>query len=298
MTDRTVTVTGSVSETARAKINLALHVTARREDGYHELDSLVAFAGVGDELSITPADETTLNVTGPFAAQLANVSGNIVLDAVAAIQQAWPRQFHHVAMSLTKNLPVASGIGGGSADAAAVLRGLQKLFGPVEDREILGEIALKLGADVPVCHLQQACRMTGIGQELKVLGGNPSFAAVLVNPGIAVSTPEVFAELGLKAGAPAMPGMPQLPATAGRQDWVNWLENCRNDLQAPSIALVPEIGIVLNAIGAAPGCLLHRMSGSGATCFGLFEDDQSAQRAAGALATFSDSWWVSPTVIS
>lgn len=291
-------VTEFVTETACAKINLALHVTARRDDGYHELDSLVAFADVGDELTIAPAGETSLEITGPFASQLPDISENIVLDAVEAMRQAWPLQIACVAISLTKNLPVASGIGGGSADAAAILRGLQQLFGPVEGREILENIAVKLGADVPVCHLQQACRMSGIGQELSVLGDGPSFAAVLVNPGIAISTPEVFAALGLKAGAPAMSGMPQLPATAKGEDWISWLADCRNDLQPPAISLVPEIETVLNAIGSAPGCLMHRMSGSGATCFGLFEDRQSAQRAAKELSTLNNNWWVYPTTIA
>lgn len=298
MTARQVAVTESVSETAGAKINLALHVTARRDDGYHELDSLVVFADVGDVLTITPADETSLEIRGPFAPQLSDISSNIVLDAVDAMQQAWPLQFASVAISLTKNLPVASGIGGGSADAAAVLRGLQQLFGPVGDREILENISLKLGADVPVCHLQQACRMTGIGQELSALGDGPSFAAVLVNPGIAVSTPEVFAALGLQAGAPAMSGLPPLPAAARRQDWISWLADCRNDLQAPAISVVPEIATVLNAIGSAPGSLMHRMSGSGATCFGLFEDQQSAQRAAKELSAPNNNWWVCPTTIA
>ncbi|MDH3741781.1 MAG: 4-(cytidine 5'-diphospho)-2-C-methyl-D-erythritol kinase, partial [Hyphomicrobiales bacterium] len=200
--------------------------------------------------------------------------------------------------SLTKNLPVASGIGGGSADAAAVLRGLQQLFGPVEERGRFEEIALQLGADVPVCCLQKACRMSGIGQQLAVLGDGPSFAAVMVNPGIAVSTPEVFAALGLKPGTPAMSGLPRLPDATTRKDWIGWLAECRNDLQAPAISLVPEVDVVLNAIGAAPGCLLHRMSGSGATCFGVFEDQRSAQRAAGDLSALNENWWVRPTTIA
>lgn len=291
-------ITDFVSETACAKINLALHVTGRRDDGYHELDSLVAFADVGDVLNIAPTGETSLEINGPFAPKLTNVAGNIVLDAVEAMQQAWPLQFAAVAISLTKNLPVASGIGGGSADAAAVLRGMQQLFGPVEDRGMLADIALKLGADVPVCHLQQACRMSGIGQELSALGEGPSFAAVLVNPGIAISTPDVFAALGLKAGASAMSGMPKLPATAVRKDWISWLADCRNDLQTPAISLVPEIQTVLAAIGSAPGSLLHRMSGSGATCFGLFEDQQSAQSAAKELQALNNNWWVQPAVIA
>ncbi|NNE24920.1 MAG: 4-(cytidine 5'-diphospho)-2-C-methyl-D-erythritol kinase [Rhizobiales bacterium] len=287
-----------MTETARAKINLALHVTARRGDGYHELDSLVAFAAIGDELTITPASRTTLQITGPFAAQLTGADGNIVLDAVEAMRQAWPHQFAPVAISLTKKLPVASGIGGGSADAAGVLRGLQQLFGPVEERARLKKIALQLGADVPVCCLQRACRMSSIGQQLEVLGDGPSFAAVMVNPGIAVSTPEVFAALGLMPGTPAMPGLPPLPATPARQDWIGWLAQCRNDLQAPAISLVPEIDVVLKSIGAAPGCLMHRMSGSGATCFGVFEDQSSAQRAADELSALNKNWWVRATTIA
>ena len=287
----------AVVESARAKINLALHVTARRADGYHELDSLVAFGEIGDELIISPADQTSLQIIGPFAANLTHEPGNIVLDAVQALRTALPEQFSPVAIKLTKNLPVASGIGGGSADAAAALRGLQQLFGPVTDPDLLGNLALDLGADVPVCLQEKVCRMRGIGEELETIGNCSAFDAVLVNPGASVSTPQVFTEMGLKPGAVAWSKMPAMPTNIIAEGWENWLKGCRNDLQEAAITLVPEIRQVLSALRGATGCLVHRMSGSGATCFGLFENDLDAWVAANSIAADHPDWWVCPTRI-
>ena len=287
----------AVVETARAKINLALHVTARRTDGYHELDSLVAFGDIGDELVLTPASQTSLQITGPFAAKLNDEPGNIILDAVQALQNALPDQFSPVAIKLTKSLPVASGIGGGSADAAAALRGLQRLFGPVADPDSLGKLALDLGADVPVCLQEKVCRMRGIGEELETIGNCPVFDAVLVNPGISVSTPQVFSEMDLKPGSAAWPQMPALPASIIAEGWETWLKGCRNDLQEPAISLAPEIGQALLALRDATGCVVHRMSGSGATCFGLFENDLDAWVAANSIAADHPGWWVCQTRI-
>ena len=286
-----------VRSRALAKINLALHVTARRADGYHELDSLVAFAGVGDELTVTAADSNSLEITGPFATDLQVADDNIVLQAAQVMQDTWPAQFGAVAIQLTKNLPVASGIGGGSSDAAAALRAMQQLFGEVPDATRLAELALQLGADVPVCLHGQSCRMRGIGEALETCTGLPSFPAVLVNPGFAVSTPQVFAELALQPGKQAGSPMPALPTSGTSTEWLTWLGQCRNDLQRPALKLVPVISEVLRALDGVPGCQLARMSGSGATCFALFDNDAHATDAAAAIAADHPDWWVVPTII-
>ncbi len=287
-----------VTETARAKINLALHVVARRDDGYHVLDSLVAFAEAGDQLEIKPAEHMSLEVTGPFAAQLSQYSSNIVLAAAEAICEAWPGQIGPAAIRLEKNLPVASGIGGGSADAAAVLRGLARLSGHSADAAKLNEIAVKLGADVPVCLVAKTCRMTGIGEQLQPFAHFPQFPALLVNPLVPLSTRQNFARLGLKAAETAFEPMPKLlDGAVDVAGWAAWLSTCRNDLQALAIAMVPKIAEILAAIGEMPSCLLQRMSGSGATCFGLFETRQAADDAATRISTDHPDWWVCPTVI-
>lgn len=278
---------------AAAKINLALHVTGRRADGYHLLDSAVMFAAdAGDVLTIAPADETALTITGPFGEGLETDSGNLVLKAVAALEAECRGKVRPCHITLEKNLPVASGIGGGSADAAAALKavtGFNDLdIGP--DR--LAQIALQLGADVPVCLRSTACRMRGIGEDIEAWADAPPLHAVLVNPLVGVSTAAIFKALALAPGEAAGSDMGAIPAGPA---CLGWLGACRNDLQPAASALQPVIGEVLAALAATQGCRLARMSGSGATCFGLYEDAASATAAAAALKAAHPGWWAAPT---
>ncbi len=268
---------------APAKINLWLHVTGRRPDGYRELDSLVAFADVGDRLSAAPAQELTLTVSGPFAAALDAGADNLVLRAARSLAAhcGIPAQ---AALHLHKNLPVASGIGGGSADAAAALRLCARLWRADIGNAAMARLALDLGADVPACLAGRTARMTGIGEKLAPPDPAPPAApAVLVNPGIAVSTGQVFEALAGPFGS---------PAENRGGDFAGRAAANRNDLEAPAIALVPEIAGVLAALRAAPGLRLARMSGSGATCFGLFDGPAAAEATARAIAAAHPAWWV------
>ncbi|MEO0390255.1 MAG: 4-(cytidine 5'-diphospho)-2-C-methyl-D-erythritol kinase [Pseudomonadota bacterium] len=262
---------------APAKINLTLHVTGQRADGYHLLDSLVVFADVGDRLRLTPAAEMSLNVTGPFADGVPTGSSNLVWRAAQAA--GWQGQ-----IDLDKRLPHGGGIGGGSADAAATLRALKAHVD-----------ASRLGADVPVCMLARAARMSGVGEAVAAMAGVPSFHAVLVNPGVSISTPEVFAALRHK-DHPPMGSTPTAGASA--RVWMDWLRRQRNDLQPPAIALAPQIATVLQALEATPGVLLARISGSGSTCFGLYPTRSAAQLAAGALAAARPDYWCVPATLS
>ena len=257
------------SERAPAKINLALHVLGRRSDGYHELDSIVAFAGVADRLAFAAAPDWRLDIVGPFAAGLASGDDNLVLKAARAFAEAFPADSQTYHVTLEKNLPVASGIGGGSADAAACLRALATLAGGV-DAERLRAIAAGLGADVPVCLLGKACRMRGWGNHLDPLKEMPPMPAVLVNPRQPVATAEVFARLALEPGDTAFEGL-----VAGAD-----LASYRNDLTGPALAVAPVIGEVMEALQSAPDLHLARMSGSGATCFGIFSSSGEAETAA------------------
>jgi 4-diphosphocytidyl-2-C-methyl-D-erythritol kinase len=244
-------------ETAYAKINLALHVRRKRPDGYHDLESLFAFAVDGDILSAESSDSLTLTISGPFAAGLTTDGDNLVMRAALALRNAFGIKAG-AALSLEKNLPVASGIGGGSADAAAALRILSKLWGVDSNAPQLSEIAIKLGADVPACLASMTLFGDGKGDALTsvsvpVLSSTP---LLLVNPGVALSTAEVFALWdGVDRGA-----------LDRGQPFVG-----RNDLTAAAITLVPEIGTIMDLLDGLPGMTLARMSGSGATCFALFE---------------------------
>ena len=274
------------SERAPAKINLALHVLGRRSDGYHELDSIVAFANVADRLAFAAAEDWRLDIVGPFAAGLASGDDNLVLKAARAFAEAFQvdSQTYHV--TLEKNLPVASGIGGGSADAAACLRALAALAGGV-DVERLRAVAAGLGADVPVCLVSQACRMRGAGERIDILEEMAPLPAVLVNPRQEVATAEVFARLALEPGDTAFAGL------AEGED----LASYRNDLTEPASAMAPVIGAVLEALHDAPDLHFARMSGAGATCFGIFSSSDDAQAAALEIMTAHPDWWVMPTMI-
>ena len=262
---------------APAKVNLALHVTGRRDDGYHLLDSLVAFADAGDRLTVRLSDAPALDLRGPMAAGVPAGDDNLVLRAARLM--AAP-----VRVTLDKNLPAAAGMGGGSSDAAACLRAVAQLTGQaLPDAATLAG----LGADVPVCLAARAARMRGIGDDVTVLPDFPPLRAVLVNPGVAVPTGAVFAALERADNAPMPATLPRWPDAGAL---IDWLARQRNDLQAPAVARAPVIGAVLDALGARPGCVLARMSGSGATCFGLFHDAAAARDAAAALAR--PGWWV------
>jgi 4-diphosphocytidyl-2-C-methyl-D-erythritol kinase len=263
-----------------AKVNLYLHVTGRRPDGYHRLDSLAVFPAIGDTLTVKPADSLSLAITGPFGATLAAEPDNLVLQAARLLNPAGG-----AALILEKNLPLASGIGGGSADAAAALRLLArhwKLETPLHD------LAASLGADIPVCLACRPARMSGIGELLGPAPVLPDFGIVLVNPGVAVSTPDVFrARVGTFSPDAQLPE--SWPSAAAM---VDSLAQLTNDLESPAIALAPVIGDVLAALRSLPNCRLARMSGSGATCFGIFATAAEAAEAAEAAAAITrPGWW-------
>ncbi len=261
---------------APAKINLTLHVTGQRADGYHLLDSYVLFADVGDIVRVTPAPEMSLRVTGPMAAGVPDDATNLCWKAAAAFGEA-------VDIELEKHLPPAAGIGGGSSDAAAVLKAMELAF-----KRPLAVDPLALGADVPVCMVAHAAHMKGIGDYVLPLYQEP-VDAVLVNPGVEVSTPEVFRALESKSNPP----MTDWPEGGGFDAALNWFKGQRNDLQPPALLLEPVIGTVLAALDQS-GASLSRMSGSGATCFGLYNSAEQAQRAAKVIAAYHPEWWVKP----
>ena len=266
-----------ISEFAPAKVNLALHVTGRRADCYHLLDSLVVFADIGDLVRVEAADHRSLTIDGPFADGLAADASNLVLRAASAFGAE-----RGAKINLTKNLPVASGIGGGSADAAAALRALSRLW----DRPMPDPVAL--GADVPVCVSLRATRMRGIGDVLEPVQTLPSMFVVLANPGVAVSTADVFRELSHAGGEE----IPAIPVGADATTFARWLKGCRNDLEVPACAICPAIAPLIAHIATQEGCLLARMSGSGATCFGLFATLSGAEQAARALKILRPDYWI------
>lgn len=258
---------------APAKINLTLHVTGQRADGYHLLDSLVVFAGDGDLVTLTDEPGPALSLSGPGAAGLAAEGDNLILRA-ARLAGATDAAF-----ALEKHLPVASGMGGGSADAVAALKLLAAGRGlPVPDTGAL----MRLGADLPVCMAGPAPqRMTGLGEGVEPVPGLPALWLLLVNPGQGLSTPAVFKALTQRQNPPMPPVLPRWPDAAAL---AAWLAAMRNDLEPPAEGLLPAIATLKAAIAARPGCLLARMTGSGATCFGIFADQASRDAAARALA--------------
>lgn len=268
---------------APAKVNLTLHVTGQRDDGYHLLDSVVVFAGCGDQLSLDPEGALGLRVTGPRAADVPTDASNLILKAAAHVGAT------RGTMHLEKHLPAAAGIGGGSSDAATALR----LYAQAMGRPLVDDGAA-LGADVPVCLRGRATRMRGIGEDLGPLSDLPPLPAVLVNPGVSVPTPAVFAALSRKDN----PEMPEVvPSGMSVAEFASWLGTQRNDLEPPARDLAPEIGETLTLIAGTTECLLARMSGSGATCFGLYETPAAASAAAAALAAAKPEWWVVDTML-
>jgi 4-diphosphocytidyl-2-C-methyl-D-erythritol kinase len=278
----------TIKEAAPAKINLFLHVGIKRADGFHPLQSLAVFTDMGDALDFAPAAELSLAVAGPFAKGLDGEGDNLVLRAARALDGQGAR------ITLTKNLPVASGIGGGSSDAAAAMRGLRRLWNVPLDDAALCNFGAALGSDIPVCVNPAPAFMEGRGERLRAVQALPRIAMLLVNPGVAVPTRDVFAALQSRSGAEMT-----LPPGGFRDtaDLLRFLETTRNDLEAPARSLQPVIGAVLERIAALPGALMARMSGSGATCFGIFADDGSCRRAAGLLKEAAPGWWIAPTFV-
>jgi 4-diphosphocytidyl-2-C-methyl-D-erythritol kinase len=280
-------------EKAPAKINLTLRVLGHREDGYHELESLVAFADLADKVELEPGEGATLDITGPYAAACGTIADNLVLKAHAALRERVPGlkagQF-----LLDKQLPVAAGIGGGSADAAAALRLLARANDIPRGDERLSSAALATGADVPICLGSTARVMQGVGERLSTPVALPELPAVLVNPGVPLATRAVFAAFaGSQGSADPLKNLPR-----ARDAMIEFLIRHGNDLTQAAIACAPVVSEVLIALRALPGIQLARMSGSGSTCFGLFRSSGEAQAAAKRLAAERREWWVRPTVLS
>ncbi|WP_208352378.1 4-(cytidine 5'-diphospho)-2-C-methyl-D-erythritol kinase [Pseudaestuariivita rosea] len=276
---------------APAKVNLTLHITGQRDDGYHLIDSLVVFGSVGDDLTIEPAQRVSLTVTGPEAAGLSAGSDNLVTRTA----QIFPPDLGaHI--TLTKNLPSASGIGGGSADAAAAFRGLMAFWGGDTPTDVLSETLedeaaalMQLGADIPMCLFSSPCRARGIGEIVDPVAGLPRVWAVLVNPRVSLSTPKIFYLLEKKDNPPMPDVLPDFKKPA---DLADWMSEHRNDLEPPARSAAPVIGQVLSSLRATESCLIARMSGSGATCFGLYPNKTAAKKAAKAIGEQHKTWWV------
>lgn len=284
---------GVIVVSAPAKINLYLHVTGQRRDGYHLLDSLVAFAGIQDRLVIGPGDDLRLLIEGRFSGAVPAGPGNIVLRAAGLLAEAAGVKAR-ARIDLVKRLPVSAGLGGGSADAAAALRGLSTLWGVGLAEDDLLALALDLGADVPVCLGAKAAFMGGIGGDLEAAPPLPEAFLALVNPGRPLATAAVFGNLGSAYSAPARfaEAPPDAPALAAL------LESRDNGLTEAARELEPTIGEALSALEQSPGVLLARMTGSGATCFGLFADESAAAEAASKIAAAHPRWWARPAQLA
>jgi 4-diphosphocytidyl-2-C-methyl-D-erythritol kinase len=282
----------SIVERARAKLNLDLHIVGRRADGYHELESLVVFADAGDVITVSPAAHLRLDVTGEFAADVPVDARNLVWHAAEQFAAVMGCRAD-VAISLEKILPVASGIGGGSADAAATLRSLAALWAVDQGDARLAQVAASLGADVPACLALRPCLMSGIGERLHTNIAVPELGVVLANPRIPLHTPEVFAR---RVGAFSRHASFSDKSYDARE-FAALLRDRRNDLTPAAVSLVPAIAAIIAAMEALPDCLLARMSGSGATAFGLFADARMAALRARELAASRPEWWIIASTI-
>lgn len=278
-----------IARHAPAKVNLALHVTGRRPDGFHLLESLVVFTRFGDRITVSATTNDTFSVSGPFADAVPDDGGNLVLQARDRLRRRGTPVGAPVSILLEKNLPASSGIGGGSSDAAAALKALAWHWGlgPGGD---LQPLARELGADVPMCIAARPLIARGIGHEIELVGKFPSLWLVLVNPGVAVSTPAVFRALSCRDNPPlqALPENPHPGAV------LSWLSAMRNDLEPAAMTIAPAIGSALAAL-RQNGAAFARMSGSGATCFGVFDTEAAAEQASAAIRAREPSWFVVPT---
>jgi 4-diphosphocytidyl-2-C-methyl-D-erythritol kinase len=287
-------LTGEIPPTLRlpapAKVNLYLHITGRRPGGYHLLDSLIVFTALSDDLELEPSHDMSLSVEGAFSDGAGPPDDNLVLQAARALADA-ASIGEGMAARLVKNIPAAAGLGGGSSDAAAALRGLMQMWDIPREAVDLPALALELGADIPVCLTGHSSFIGGIGEEIAPAPMLPDAGILLVNPGVALSTPSVFA--GRRGGFSPPGRFSEAPASV--EAFAGLLSERDNDLTDSAIGLAPVIADVLAALESAPGCRLARMTGSGATCFGLFDDEAAAEGAAGALRR--DDWWVQATRI-
>ena len=280
----------TVTEDAPAKVNLALHVTGQRHDGYHLLETMVVFTEFGDRVAVRLADADAFDVTGPFAEAVTKGGDNLVLRASDLLRSLSDRDLPPVSIMLEKNLPVASGVGGGSSDAAATLRALVQLFKLSVSPAKLAEAALALGADLPMCLEAKTLLARGVGEETKPVEGWPTLAMVLINPGVAVATPDIFRALA-KRDNPPLPAPPRRPDFA---TIVEWLKTARNDLEPAAVSIAPQITDALAALNRSSAALA-RMSGSGATCFGLYPSQAAATRAAAEISASRPGWFVEAT---
>ena len=289
-------VAGSVCEAARAKVNLTLHIKGKRADGYHELESLVVFADVCDELAFSPASEDSLSLEGPFAGL---VDGeNLVLKAKRAVA-SWLGLTISGDFRLKKNIPVAAGLGGGSSDAAAAIRALLKVYDRDENTQTFIRQSAAIGADVPVCLQNSAAWMCGLGERVTPLPGLTPLPALLVNPRIKLSTAAVFKTLNAKPLQPEEAGPPpSFPGWRNPRAAALWVSEGRNDLEAPAIALEPAVKKVHDALRRLDGCMLSRLSGSGPTCFGIFLSRDAAAEAASEMRRSYPNWWAQATTLS
>lgn len=291
-----------LTDTARAKVNLTLRVLGRRPDGYHDLDSIVAFADCADRLTLEPGGELSLATTGPRAAECGEGGDNLVIRAARALGER-VGGLSCGRFTLDKHLPVAAGIGGGSADAAAALRLLAKSNGLALDDARLMEAARVTGADIPVCVASHACVMGGVGEDLTPLS-LPAIPCVMVNPRVAVPTRDVFSALGLLSGelrvgvAEVLEAITLPEDGASQEEWILQLIGGTNDLEAPALKLQPVIGEVLAALRDTDGVRLARMSGSGATCFAIYDTAAQAKAAADGVARLQPGWWVHAGTLS
>jgi 4-diphosphocytidyl-2-C-methyl-D-erythritol kinase len=289
-------------ENGRAKVNLTLRVIGRRTDGYHDIESVVAFADCADHLTLTPGSELDLTTSGPLAQACGATSDNLIIKAAHLLRER-VQDLKVGSFTLDKVLPVAAGIGGGSADAAAALRLLAQLNGLALDDQRMHAVALATGADVPVCLASRPCDMTGVGESLLPLS-LPIMPCVMVNPRVPVATKDVFNALGLRNGQLLVGATDVLRGTAWPQagasveDWVEVLAASSNDLEGPATRIQPIIGEVISALAATNGAWLARMSGSGATCFALYENTADAGRAADAIRRDHPEWWVHAGTLS
>ncbi len=284
-------MTASLAALAPAKVNLTLRILGRRADGYHELESLVAFAQCGDRLTLEPGPQLELAVSGPTAGQSGPLADNLVLRAAGALSARIPG----IALgrfALVKELPAGAGLGGGSADAAAALRLLANANALSRDDARVAAVARDTGADVPVCLDPQPRMMRGIGEILSMPMALPTLGIIIVHPGIAMPTPPVFKALGLRHGERCAVAAQADPLPADSEALLAWLAGQRNDLEPPALRIAPAIAEVLGAIAALPGCRLARMSGSGSACFGLFDSEPAASAAMPRLASAHPGWWV------
>ena len=290
-------------EDGRAKVNLTLRVVGRRVDGYHDLESMVAFADCADHLTLTPGSQLELRTTGPLAQACGETSDNLVLKAARLLAERVPGM-KAGSFTLDKVLPVAAGIGGGSADAAAALRLLAQLNELAPDDPRIIEVARLTGADVPVCVASRPCVMTGVGETLQPLA-LPKMPCVMVNPCVLVATKDVFGALGLRNGELLVGATDVLlqdrdwpDEGASLEEWIEALAASSNDLEAPAMRIQSVIGDVIAALSATNGAWLTRMSGSGATCFAIYENTADAGRAADLIRRDHPGWWVHAGVLS